>query len=104
MTFPGRQALINGSESTISCNANLAIDYCWFRKSNGKILSVSDKVMKMEGASTNQTEPQEFWYHGLGFGLGECGITLREVMPEVDYTYTNPLKYQIIINPSMNVG
>lgn len=80
MTFPGRQALIDGSEPTISCNANLPIDYCWFRKPNGEILSVSDRMMMESDAASKM-----FSYHGLGFGLGECGIALKEVKPEVTF-------------------
>lgn len=78
VAFPGRQALINGSASTISCNANLPIDYCWFRKPNGEILSISDKMTPEMDAVSHM-----FSYHGLGFGLGECGITLKEVNSEV---------------------
>lgn len=87
--FPGRQALISGGESNMSCNANLPIDYCWFRKPNGEILSVSDKIMPVEDKDKDDKETEEtFSYHGLGFGLGECGITLKNVAPEVIF-HTN---------------
>uniref|UniRef100_A0A336MU22 CSON004819 protein n=1 Tax=Culicoides sonorensis TaxID=179676 RepID=A0A336MU22_CULSO len=80
VTFPGRQALISGQKSNITCNANLPISYCWFRKPNGQIISVSDQIDMTH--DNNEDDSKSYSYHGLSFGLGDCGIELKEVKPE----------------------
>lgn len=77
MTYPGKQVIVNGSSATLTCDANISIDHCWFMKPGGQIWSVSDNMMPPK--VTDPAKLPDYWYHGLGFGLGDCGITLREV-------------------------
>lgn len=53
----------------IECNSNNPFDYCWIQHPTGKIISVSDKKKK------NETD--DFHYHGEGFHLGECVVTIK---------------------------
>lgn len=53
----------------IECNSNNPFDYCWIQHPTGKIISVSDKKKK--------DETDDFHYHGEGFHLGECVVTIK---------------------------
>lgn len=52
------------------CESTIAIEYCWFRHPDGSIISVTDQ--------TEEDDEKPFWYHGNGFQLGHCGITIRK--------------------------
>lgn len=53
----------------ILCLSKIPIEYCWFRHPNGTAFSIPEHHI--------WTENSEFWYHGNGFKLGECGITVK---------------------------
>lgn len=63
---------LKGGNVHVLCKTNIAFDYCWFLTPNGNRLSVSD----LSHRESNENEL--FFYHGTGFKMGECGITLRE--------------------------
>jgi len=52
------------------CQAKIPINYCWFGHPNGTSYSVSDT--KVHAAD------DVFGYHGNGFLMGECGITIND--------------------------
>lgn len=76
----GRQVLLTNTSSTLYCHTNLPIGYCWFRRPNGEILSVSEEELPpmYDEKTGEQKESKNYWYNGLGFGLGDCQITLNE--------------------------
>ncbi|CAO1390109.1 unnamed protein product [Diamesa tonsa] len=61
--------VVNESTAVIECNSNNPFDYCWIQHPTGKIISVSDKKKK--------DETDDFHYHGEGFHLGECVVTIK---------------------------
>ncbi|OWR41591.1 hypothetical protein KGM_213278B, partial [Danaus plexippus plexippus] len=53
------------SPFTISCHAEVSLNYCWFQHPNGTQFT----PVASEGAD------QLFWYTGQGLDLGDCGVT-----------------------------
>ncbi|XP_061378789.1 uncharacterized protein LOC116778674 isoform X1 [Danaus plexippus] len=53
------------SPFTISCHAEVSLNYCWFQHPNGTQFT----PVASEGAG------QLFWYTGQGLDLGDCGVT-----------------------------
>ncbi|XP_053674337.1 uncharacterized protein LOC128724639 [Anopheles nili] len=63
---------LNGSTTSLLCNANKPIDYCWFRGPQGQFFSLSERL-------TEAHNDGHYWYSGISLTMGECGITFSAI-------------------------
>ncbi|XP_052895791.1 uncharacterized protein LOC128302980 [Anopheles moucheti] len=63
----------NGTTTSLQCNANKPIDYCWFRGPHGQFYSLSESL-------TAEHSDAHYWYSGISLEMGECGITFANIL------------------------
>uniref|UniRef100_A0A182SCW3 Ig-like domain-containing protein n=1 Tax=Anopheles maculatus TaxID=74869 RepID=A0A182SCW3_9DIPT len=63
----------NESMTTLLCNANKPIDYCWFRGPHGQFYSLSESL-------TAERNEGNYWYSGISLAMGECSITFAHIL------------------------
>uniref|UniRef100_A0A182JVK3 Ig-like domain-containing protein n=1 Tax=Anopheles christyi TaxID=43041 RepID=A0A182JVK3_9DIPT len=66
----------NGTTTSLHCNANKPIDYCWFRGPHGQFYSLSESLTP----DRQDASHHYYWYSGIALSMGECGITFANLM------------------------